>query len=50
MRCRPGAGEGPFGKRQSLVDSPEHPQRESVENLRCGAGIRAEPVGEIAMA
>jgi len=50
MRCRLGVGEGTVGEPQSLVDSPEHPQCEGVEYLRCGAGIRAEPVGEIAVA
>ena len=50
MRCRLGVGEGAVGKPQSLVDSTEHPQCEGVDNLRCGAGILAEPVGEIAMA
>jgi hypothetical protein len=50
MRCRFGIGEGLVGKPQSFVDSTEHPQCESVENLRCGARIRAEPVGETAMA
>src|SRR5215471_11861059 len=50
MRCRFGVGEGAVGKAQSLVDSTEHPQCEGVPNLRCGAGILAEPIGEIAMA
>ena len=50
MRCRLGVGEGALGKRQSLVDPPEHPQCEGVENLRYNAGILPEPVGEIAMA
>jgi hypothetical protein len=50
MRCRLGAGESAVGKRQGLVDSTEHPQCEGVGNLRCNAGIRAEPVGEIGMA
>ena len=50
MRCRLGAGESAVGKRQGLVDSTEHPQHEGVVNLRCGAGILAKPVGEIAMA
>ena len=50
MRRSLGVGEGTIGKRQSLVDPPEHPQYEGVEDLRCGAGIPGEPVGEIAMA
>ena len=50
MGCRLGVGDGAVGKRQSLVDSTEHPQCKGVEDLRCGAGIPAEPVGEIAMA
>jgi hypothetical protein len=48
MRCRLGIGEGTICKRQSLVDATEYPQCEGVENLRYGAGIRAELVGEIA--
>ena len=50
MRCRLGVGEGAVGKRQSLVDSPEHPQCEGIKGFRCGARILAEPVGEIGMA
>jgi hypothetical protein len=50
MRCRLSIGEGAVGERQGLVDSTEHPQCESVEDLRLGAGILAEPVGEIGMA
>jgi hypothetical protein len=50
MACRLGGGECAVGKAQSLVDSPEHPQCEGVQNLRRGAGILAEPVGEIGMA
>src|SRR6516162_8630821 len=50
MRCRLGVGEGAVGKAQSLVDSSEHPQRDGIKGFRCDAGIRAEPVGEIAMA
>ena len=50
MRCRLGVGEGAVGKAQSLVHSPEHPQRDRIMNLGCGPGIRAEPVGEISMA
>src|SRR5271155_5584382 len=49
MRCRLGVGEGALGKRQSLADPTEHPQCDRVHNLRLGARIRAEPVGEIAM-
>ena len=49
MRCRFGIGERTIGKAQSLVDPTEDPQCEGVPNLSCGAGIRAEPVGEIAM-
>ena len=49
MPCRLGVGEGAVGKTQSLVNPTEHPQREGVVNLRCGAGIPAEPVGEIAV-
>jgi len=50
VRCRLGVGEGAVGKPQSLVDSTDHPQCEGVEILRCGAGLVAESVGEIAMA
>src|SRR6516162_7331558 len=50
MRSRLSVGERAFGTAQSLVDSPEYPQREGVVNLCCGARIRAEPIGEIAMA
>jgi hypothetical protein len=50
MRCRLGVGEGAVGKPQSLIDSTEHPQCEGVTNLRPGAGIPAEPFGEISMA
>jgi hypothetical protein len=50
MRCRLGVGEGAVGKRQSLVDSPECPQSDGIKGFRCGAGIRAESVGEIVMA
>jgi len=50
VRCRFGVGEGAVGEAQRVVDSPEHPLREGVVNLRCGAGIPAEPVGEITMA
>src|SRR5215472_5612457 len=50
MRCRLGVGESTFGKAQRIVDSAKNPQRECIENLRSGAGILAEPVGEIAMA
>src|SRR5262249_27727716 len=49
MRHRFGVGESAFGKRQSLVDSTEHPQCEGVENLRCRPGVLAEPVSEIGM-
>ena len=35
------------GKASSI--STEHPQCEGVENLRCGARVLAEPVGEIGM-
>src|SRR5215469_7652560 len=50
MRCRLGIGEGAFDKAQSLVDSPEHPQRDGIIYFRGGARIVAEPVGEIGMA
>ena len=50
MRCRPGIREGAVGEAQTLVDSPEHPQRDGIMRFRCGAGILAEPVGKIAMA
>ena len=50
MRCRLGVGERSVGKVQRLVGSAEHPQYEGVVNLRCGARILAEPVGEIALA
>ena len=50
MGCRLGVGEGAVGKRQSLVDSTECPQCEGVENLRRGARVLPELVGEIAMA
>src|SRR5262249_39543824 len=49
MRCGLGVGECSVGKPQSLVDSPEHPQRDGIIYFRCGALILAEPVGEIAM-
>src|SRR5215469_14435776 len=50
MRRRLGIGQGTVGKVQSLVDSPEHPQRQGISNFRCCAGILTEPVGEIGMA
>jgi hypothetical protein len=50
MRCRLGVGEGAVGKVQSLIDSPEHPQRDGIICFRCGAGIYTEPVHEIGMA
>jgi hypothetical protein len=50
MGCRPGVGDGAFGKPPSLVDSPKPPQREGIIGFRCGSGIVAESVGEIAMA
>src|SRR3974377_1598424 len=50
MRCRLGIGERAVGKVESLVDSTEPPPCEGVVNLRRGAGILTEPVGEIAMA
>ena len=50
MRRRLGIGQGTVGKVQSLVDSPEHPQRHGIIGFGYGAGIPAEPVGEIAMA
>ena len=34
MACRLGVGEGEAGKAQRLVNSPEPPQCESVQNLR----------------
>ena len=43
-------GDGAFGKPPSLVDSPKPPQREGIIGFRCGSGIVAEPVGEIALA
>ena len=49
MRRRLGIGQGTVGKVQSLVDSPEHPQHDGIKSFYCGAGILAEPVGEIAM-
>jgi hypothetical protein len=49
MGCRLGVGEGTVGKRQSLVDSPEHPPRGGIKNFCDDAGIRAEPVGEISV-
>jgi len=50
MRCRFGVGEGVVGKAQRIVDLTKNPRRKGVENLRCGASILAEPVGEISMA
>src|SRR5262249_54152486 len=50
VRRRFRIGEGAVGKAQRIVDSTEHPQCEGVQNLRYGARIMAEPVGEIAMA
>ena len=49
MRCRLGVRERTVDKAQSLIDSPEHPQRDGILNFCMGAQIRAEPVGEIAM-
>jgi len=39
MRCRFGVGEGAAGKRQSLVDCPENPQRDGIKSFRRGAGV-----------
>src|SRR6516164_11106357 len=50
VRCGPGVGEGAVDKAQRIVDLTKNPQRKGVENLRCGTGIRAEPVREIGMA
>jgi len=50
MRCRLGVGERMVGQSQSLVDSPEHPQRNRIKCFRSGAGILSEAVGEIAVA
>jgi len=50
MGCRPGIRERTVGEAQSLVDAPEHPQRDGIIYFRRDAGIRAEPVGEIDMA
>jgi hypothetical protein len=50
MRCRLSISQGAVGKAQSLVDSPEHPQRDGIIGFRCSTGMLAEPVGEIAMA
>ena len=44
MCCRLGIGEGAFGRAQSLVDFPEHPQREGIVYFRYGAGIIPEPI------
>ena len=49
--CRSlGVGEGPVGTSERIVDLTKNPQREGVENLRCGARILTEPVGQIAVA
>jgi hypothetical protein len=50
MRCRVGVDEPAVDKAQSLVHSTERPQCDRFDNFHCGAGILAEPVGEIAMA
>src|SRR6516164_2945005 len=50
VRCGPGVGEGAVDKAQRIVDLTKNPQRKGVENLRCGTGIRAEPIREIGMA
>jgi|SRR6516164_7162207 hypothetical protein len=44
-----GVSEGAFGKRQGLVGSSEHPERDRIKDLRYGAGIVAEPIAEIGM-
>src|SRR6516164_11631531 len=49
MACRLGVCEGAVGKAQRIVDSSEHPHCEGVQNLCRGAGILAEPVGQITM-
>ena len=49
MRGRLGIGEGAFGQPQSLIDLPEHPQREGVKGFRVLARIVAEPIGKIGM-
>ena len=50
VRCQLGVCEGTVSEAQRVVDPPERPQCEGVVNLRCGAGIPAEPVGEITVA
>src|SRR6516165_12591230 len=45
-----GVGEDPIGASERIVDLTKNPQREGVENLRCGARILTEPVGQIAVA
>src|SRR5262249_60427313 len=50
MGCRPGVGDGAFGKPPSLVDSPKPPQREGIIGFRCDPVIVAESIGEIGMA
>jgi hypothetical protein len=50
VRRELGVGEGTVGKREGFVDSTENPQRDGVINFRLGAGILAEPVGEIGIA
>src|ERR1700747_334513 len=50
MGCRPGVGDGAFGKPSSLVDSPKPPQRDGIIGFRCDAVIVAESVGGIGTA
>jgi hypothetical protein len=45
MRCRLRVGERAVGKAQSLVDSPEHPQREGIICFRRGARTETKPIG-----
>jgi len=37
-----GVGEDPIGASERIVDLTKNPQREGVENLRCGARILTE--------
>jgi len=45
MRRRLGVGERAIGKAQSLVNSPEHPQREGIISFRRGARTETKPIG-----
>ena len=50
MGCGFGVRERMVGQSQSLVDSAEHPKRDSINNFHYGALILTQPVDRIAMA